>query len=278
MFILSAPAIEHQLLTPVSGIELVRARYQGFAFDRHVHADFHIGVVDCGAQRFMHRGSQYLLAPGRISLINPDEVHDGEGLNKALYQVRLLRISGAAWAQFAQQLGYAAEPYFNGPEIVDQPLYRGLLQLHQLVNQPHGAPIAVDGLLLELMSALIKRHGDSQRRSVAIAGGLTAWQITLLKDFLYADLAANHRLQTLAQLFQLNEFQFLRRFRRSFGMTPHAYILALRVDYARQLLAAGNDVATAASAAGFYDQSHLHHYFKRRYNLTPALYRRQLAG
>ncbi|MCD8476193.1 MAG: AraC family transcriptional regulator [Shewanella fodinae] len=130
------------------------------------------------------------------------------------------------------------------------------------MNQPHGAPIAVDGLLLELMSALIKRHGDSQRRSVAVAGGLTAWQITLLKGFLYADLAENHRLQTLAQLFSTSmSFNFYEGSAVVFGMTPHAYILALRVDYARQLLAAGNDVATAASAAGFYDQSHLHHYF-----------------
>ena len=276
---MSEPAIEHRLLTPVAGIELVRARYQGFAFDRHVHTDFHIGVVDAGAQRFMHRGNQYLLAPGRISLINPDEVHDGEGLDKGLYQVRLLRVSATALEQLGKQLGYRhRELFFKGPEIFDQPLYSGLLQLHQLANQSRLSPLAVDSLLLDLMSALIQRYGDGEGQSMTAEGGLTTSQLTQLKDFLYADIAKNNRLRTLAQLFQLNEYQFLRRFRRSFGMTPHAYILALRVDLARQLLAAGKDVVTAATTVGFYDQSHLHHCFKRRYNLTPAAYRRQLAG
>ncbi|MCD8476194.1 MAG: AraC family ligand binding domain-containing protein [Shewanella fodinae] len=115
---MSAPAIEHQLLTPVSGIELVRARYQGFAFDRHVHADFHIGVVDCGAQRFMHRGSQYLLAPGRISLINPDEVHDGEGLNKALYQVRLITDQWGGMGSVCTAIRICGRTYSTGQRLL----------------------------------------------------------------------------------------------------------------------------------------------------------------
>jgi AraC-like DNA-binding protein len=68
--------------------------------------------------------------------------------------------------------------------------------------------------------------------------------------------------------------RFLRSFKRNIGMTPHAYQVQLRVDRARRMLAHGADVADAAAAAGFCDQSHLHRHFTRTVGVTPGVYQR----
>lgn len=70
----------------------------------------------------------------------------------------------------------------------------------------------------------------------------------------------------------MSRFQLVRGFARSFGLTPHAYIVQRRLDAARRLIAAGTGLADAASDCGFADQSHFTRVFVRRYGLTPGSY------
>ena len=55
-------------------------------------------------------------------------------------------------------------------------------------------------------------------------------------------------------------------------MSPHAYLIQLRLEKARQLISKGKSIADAALLAGFSDQSHLTRSFKKRYGLTPGRY------
>ncbi|MCH1927047.1 AraC family ligand binding domain-containing protein [Shewanella sp. C32] len=276
---MSEPAvtIQHRLVDSLPGVELVQANYQQFSFDRHVHDDIHIGVVDIGAQRFMHKGQHYLLAPERISLINPDEVHDGQGMHDQHYRVQLLRISSAALAEFGRSLGVSrSELFLRGPEIEDAELYQQLLALHYAhQHRDSSSPLAQDSQMTAVLALLLQRYAQ-QTTAKHHPEPLARVQLQQLKQYLLADLSKPHRLAELAALFDLSEYQFLRRFRASIGMTPHAYVLALRVDYGRQLLKQRLALTDAATLAGFYDQSHFTHAFKRRYNLTPAVYQQQL--
>ena len=61
-------------------------------------------------------------------------------------------------------------------------------------------------------------------------------------------------------------------FKRALGLTPHAYLTQLRLRAALRQLQAGQSLADAASAAGFYDQSALHKHFKRSFGITPLQY------
>ena len=66
---------------------------------------------------------------------------------------------------------------------------------------------------------------------------------------------------------------YIRAFRRSVGVTPHAYRLAAMLNDARSLLRAQVPPAETAAAAGFADQSHLGRVFRRAFGITPAAYR-----
>jgi AraC-like DNA-binding protein len=79
-------------------------------------------------------------------------------------------------------------------------------------------------------------------------------------------------LAELADLAGLSVWRFATVFRQQVGVSPHRYICRLRVERAQALIREGVPAATAASEAGFYDQSHLSRHFKSIYGMTPGQY------
>ncbi|MBC7994795.1 MAG: AraC family transcriptional regulator [Rhizobacter sp.] len=69
--------------------------------------------------------------------------------------------------------------------------------------------------------------------------------------------------------------QFIHRFERTVGLTPKRYARVLRFHALIQTLGLGppKDWAMTAAEAGYADQSHLIHEFKRLAGVTPSAYR-----
>ncbi len=81
------------------------------------------------------------------------------------------------------------------------------------------------------------------------------------------------RIDDLAAQVGLSRYHFLRCFKRATGSSPLQYVLARRVEHARQLLAQSEEsIAAVAYAAGFSSQSHLNAMFKRHFGITPGAF------
>ena len=94
------------------------------------------------------------------------------------------------------------------------------------------------------------------------------------RELLEHAIAEPPSLTALAAAVGANPFVLLRDFRRRFGLPPHAFLVRLRAERARVLIAHGRDLVEVAQELGFADQSHLTRVFKRLYGVTPAAYRR----
>ena len=79
-------------------------------------------------------------------------------------------------------------------------------------------------------------------------------------------------LSELAGLTGLSMWRFATVFRQQVGIAPHRYICRMRIERAQALIREGVPAATAASEAGFYDQSHLSRHFKSVFGMTPGQY------
>jgi AraC-like DNA-binding protein len=97
------------------------------------------------------------------------------------------------------------------------------------------------------------------------------------REFLAAHAHDNPTLEEIARHAGMNKFVLLRWFRRVFGITPHTFLMAVRVDRARALLAAGMSAAESSLVTGFADQAHFSRWFKRLVGITPTAYARQTA-
>jgi AraC family transcriptional regulator len=95
-------------------------------------------------------------------------------------------------------------------------------------------------------------------------------------EFIHANYARELSLTDIAGAAHLSPFHLARLFKQSLGVSPHQYVIQVRVNNARWLLSAGSgerSLAEVASAVGFADQSHLTRHFKRVTGLTPRQFR-----
>ena len=79
-------------------------------------------------------------------------------------------------------------------------------------------------------------------------------------------------LSELGGIAGLSLWRFAAVFRQQVGVSPHRYICRLRLERAQALIRQGIPAASAASEAGFYDQSHLSRHFKSVFGMTPGQY------
>jgi AraC family transcriptional regulator len=91
-------------------------------------------------------------------------------------------------------------------------------------------------------------------------------------NFIHENYATDLSLADIAAAAHLSTYHLTRVFKKSTGVSPHQYLVQVRVNSARSLLTAGagnRSLAEIAAAVGFSDQSHLTRHFKRVLGVTP---------
>src|ERR671939_372695 len=62
---------------PIGGVELLQAWFGGRGFAPHCHDTYAVGVTDVGVQSFDYRGNTERSLRGQVTVLHPDEKHDG---------------------------------------------------------------------------------------------------------------------------------------------------------------------------------------------------------
>ena len=91
------------------------------------------------------------------------------------------------------------------------------------------------------------------------------------------DLESDLSLEALAKESGYSPIHFSRMFQAATGHTPHNYVVRLRVERARELLAnPSRSLSEIAFACGFSSHSHMTRTFHELVGTTPSMYRRSL--
>lgn len=97
----------------------------------------------------------------------------------------------------------------------------------------------------------------------------------LLKAYLREHLADQVRIKHLASLVALSPYYFVRTFKRHVGVTPHRYLVQVRIQRARELLEQSDLSATQiCHRVGFTTLSHFTNTFRQHVGMSPTAYRR----
>ena len=87
---------------------------------------------------------------------------------------------------------------------------------------------------------------------------------------------ATHSLASLAREARLSPFHFLRTFRHVTGLTPHQFVLRMRLNRAAlRLRRSAEAVTTIAYDCGFNDLSTFNRRFRRLMGIPPGAWRAQ---
>ena len=135
--------------------------------------------------------------------------------------------------------------------------------------------LALDQTALLLSAHVLQRYCRSTMAATPVPRGLRAWQRLRAEEMLRSRLEGNITLDELATACSLSVSHFTRAFRRTFGLSAHQYLIRLRLERAKTLLAAtAKPLAEIAHLCGFCDQSAFTHAFTRVERMTPSLWRK----
>lgn len=108
-------------------------------------------------------------------------------------------------------------------------------------------------------------------------GQLSIVQQQRIRDFVEAHLDTGIALTDLARTAGLSRFHFARSFSRTYGRSPHQYVLMRRIGLAASFLASSNlPIADIAKRVGFSSQARLSTAFRRMTGRTPSLFRQSV--
>ena len=110
----------------------------------------------------------------------------------------------------------------------------------------------------------------------AFPGGvLTKQKMLAVIEYIHDHLDAELSLDHLAAVAHVSPYHFARLFKNSTGLPPHQYVIARRVERAKELLRERGrpPLAEVALEVGFADQSHFTRHFKRLVGVTPRQFR-----
>ena len=100
---------------------------------------------------------------------------------------------------------------------------------------------------------------------------LTADILKRLKEFVLEHLDEPLDVATLARMTRRSQFHFSRAFTRSVGVSPHRYVVHLRLQRAVEMVREGKfGLAEIAAKTGFADQSHLTRWVRRVHGVSPT--------
>ncbi|MCY1264000.1 HTH-type transcriptional activator RhaS [compost metagenome] len=265
--------VHYQHVVEVPGLVLGAARFHDFNFDRHFHLDFHIGLVTEGVQRQCFKGKSVLLGPGCISLMPPGEIHDGAKEGQEAYMLKTFRLSHDLLVGITEDSESRRGAAEFGGTLLEHPLLAAqLLRLHDAMQSSNASmTLALQSEWLTLIHILLSEARAEVPRDVK--GALSHIHAKRIRDYCDAHLADKITLDELAALCGIGRFHFLRQFKQAVGMTPHAWLLRLRLEQSCSLLAhSSKTIAEVAQSVGFYDQSHFNRAFRLAFGVAPSNY------
>lgn len=157
--------------------------------------------------------------------------------------------------------------YFENPQVA-----LTLGRIDRLIRSDENEdPLKGETLCMLAMLQLYSTFGPIPATS---AGRLSIAQQKRIEDFIAAHLGRSISLSDLASVAEMSRFHFARTFVRTYGRSPHQYVLLKRITYAATLLATTRmPIVDIASITGFSAPSRFSTAFRRMIGRSPRQFR-----
>lgn len=253
-------------------MDCLTATFRKHRYALHTHETFVIGAITSGCGTLWLQGTRQRAGPGDLTLLNPEDVHDGAPHDAKGYSYRVTYPSASLVRGLAAEIaGREVQPHFRCRVIRDPAAATRLVAAHREL-ETYGWSLGTEESLLLAYACCLERHAEGF--SPEALRGREQRRVSRIKSLLNEQATSNDVcLADLAGEVGVSRFHLIRMFRSEAGTTPHAYLVGRRIEAAKRRLRQGEAPISVASATGFADQAHLTRVFKARVGVTPGAYR-----
>lgn len=245
----------------------------------HHHDFYEIYFFLAGNVSYNIESRSYLLTPGDVLLISPNELHQPIfGPEKQNYERTVLWINKSFLEQFdlpGQEVTRCFDttrPEHTNqlrPDGVARELIQYLLNmlLLEMDSQEYGSELYSMGCLAQLLvlinrlQARAERNAEPRENSDSVVYRVLAY----INEHYNEDLS----LDFLANKFFISKYHLSREFNRLVGTSVYRYIIQKRLVMAKQMMSAGLPTSEVYQHCGFGDYSNFYRAFKAEYQISP---------
>ena len=240
-------------------------------YTRHAHEHFSIGAITAGRSTYLHEQSAFEVSAGTVVLMNPGDVHACNPIEDQPWSYLMLYVDTPWLTDLQHQLGFsddAAFRRFSATHTRDANLFAGLVVLYEVLVDPQQDVLRKHSVAVEFFT-------DVQLRLNPVDQPLREpnFKLERAADYIRDHCTQNLRLEDICEAAQLSPSYLIRAFKQHYGMTPHAFLVNRRIQFAQDQLRSGKLIADVALEAGFADQAHFQRAFKQHLAATPGQYR-----
>lgn len=269
------------------------------ALSSNSYCDDHVGCLSLktiisGEEWYGINGNQLAVRPGRFLLLNNEQNYSCR--IDSHEQTRCLSIFFKK--EFAQgvfhdalsreehllddpfELGHKPLEFFQTLNAIGPQLERQLATLLQSLDENGYHADMVDEKLVFVLLNLIENHKAEVRRSKKIEAIKPSTKVELYKrlctakDLLHSVYMQNPDLNAISSASCLSVSQLVRQFKAAFQVTPHQYLIQVKLEKALELLQRTSlSVNEITWSCGFENTSAFCRAFKNRYGRSPLYFR-----
>ena len=244
-----------------AGITALAASITDFAYKKHAHSEYAIGVTLRGIQHYHLDGSLQLSYQNGVMLFNPEQAHDGMAHDMTGLDYVMLYTEPQL---LLEVIGKKDLIRFSTPIVYDFNLKQRILSLSNAILNDKDEALSSE-LLLSLTENLVQTDLTTEFKQDNML-------IRKAKDLLHNNLENILRLDEVCKELGLSKFQFIRFFKTHTGISPYQYYLNYKIERAKHLIETNKDIYSAVAECGFVDLTHLNKHFKSVYGTTAFEY------
>ena len=259
------------------GLEAYRFRGISQPFPNHFHEHYVVGIVEEGRRRVLCMGREHELDAGDLLLLDPFDSHACTQTDGRTLDYRGINIPVEVMRRIAKDIyGEVEPPRFAEAVAPGGVLLEPLRELHDMLMDGSREPGLEEFFLFtmeQLLGSYSAHHAPDPFPALAADAGVES-----VRRFIDAHYGERITLERLAEVACLSKYHLIRSFTRRVGISPYAYLEAVRMNAAKELLSRGETPVRVAQRTGFSDQSHFTRFFKKIIGLTPAQYAEVFEG
>ncbi|MFC0472117.1 helix-turn-helix domain-containing protein [Halalkalibacter kiskunsagensis] len=248
----------------------------------HIHDFYELFLITEGSIFHIINGEKILLTAGHLVFIRPDDQHYFVQNAKNTFQLLNLAILKQTVKELLKYLGLG----FASGRLLDQPEPPQVLltkkeidyisyKFQLLMIIPPNQSDRIRTEIRSLLADLLIRHFSIPHKQKKNEHNLPSWLIKLENEMQKPDSFITG-LKKLYECTHKSPEHISRTIKKYYGKTPTQWINDFRLEYAANLLIySDKTIVIICFDSGFENVSYFYQLFKRKFTISPALYRKR---
>jgi AraC family transcriptional regulator len=251
-------------------------------------------VADGGVCQYSVNGTRHPVGEGQVFFVNRGSALQvrvlGRGVRPALlfFHSRLpdlVQFSLSYGAEVLLEKPFDSLPFdFTYLERMhsDVTLRQSVLSLIGLGESCSSfASLQADSQIRDLFEALLMQNQEAYKHSQNIQAVKASTRVEIFRriaaarDWMEANFAGDSNLEKIATVAAMNSQHFLRMFKQVYAITPHQFLIDLKLQRAKELLGASDvTINEVCQVIGFDSSFSFSVLFKKRFGVSPSQFRK----